>query len=268
MMTDERMALPKIQAVYGTLPSMLKKFDKYARKDRFSGHTAGEFEAWRGQIRKLLRELLGFDKMEKSSLRPVVEEVTILPGSIRREHVRIQVEPDVWMPFYLLIPGDASSHTRPFLCPPGHNGAGKYTVAGVKGYAAVEEKIRQYQYDYGMQLAELGYVAVCPDCRGFGERREEIEDTKEPFTALGGGNACLGSDQGSGLCQGTGRVGHGQHKLSGIFGRRDADFMAVRPGRQGKAGGCQRISVRLPGFPSYFKQKLFLQLCASFVGAS
>lgn len=39
---------------------MLKKFDKYARKDRFSGHTAGEFEAWRGQIRKLLRELLGF----------------------------------------------------------------------------------------------------------------------------------------------------------------------------------------------------------------
>lgn len=165
---------------------MLKKFDKYARKDRFSGHTAGEFEAWRGQIRKLLRELLGFDKMEKSSLRPVVEEVTILPGSIRREHVRIQVEPDVWMPFYLLIPGDASSHTRPFLCPPGHNGAGKYTVAGVKGYAAVEEKIRQYQYDYGMQLAELGYVAVCPDCRGFGERREEIEDTKEPFMALGG----------------------------------------------------------------------------------
>lgn len=185
-MTDKKMVLPKINTCYGTLPSMLKKFDRYARKDRFSGHTVKEFEEWRGRMRELLKGLLGFDRMEKSSLQPVVEEVAILPGNIRREHVRIQVEPDVWMPMYLLIPGDATSHTRPFLCPPGHNGAGKYTVAGVKGYPAVEEKIRQYHYDYGMQLAELGYVAVCPDCRGFGERREAPEDTKDVSMALRG----------------------------------------------------------------------------------
>lgn len=33
--------------------------------------------------------------------------------------------------------------------------------------------IEFYHYDYGMQLAKRGYVAICPDCRGFGERRDE-----------------------------------------------------------------------------------------------
>lgn len=186
MMTDEKRNLPKIHTCYGTLPSMLRKFDKYARQDCFAGHTREEFEAWREEVKQLLEDLLGLKKMEKSSLRPVTEEVTILPGNIRREHVRIQVEPEVWMPMYLLIPEGAGSRTRPFLCPPGHNGAGKYSVAGVSGYPAVEEKIRQYGYDYGLQLAKLGYVAVCPDCRGFGERREEQEDTLDPAAALKG----------------------------------------------------------------------------------
>lgn len=185
-MTDEKRTLPKIDTCYGTLPSMLRKFDKYARQDRFAGRTREEFEEWRERTLKLLGQLLGLEKMEKSSLRPVTEEVTILPGNIRREHVRIQVEPDVWMPMYLLIPGDADSHTRPFLCPPGHNGAGKYSVAGLWEYEAVGEKIEQYHYDYGWQLAKLGYVAVCPDCRGFGERREEPGDTKDPAAALKG----------------------------------------------------------------------------------
>ncbi len=165
---------------------MLRKFDKYARKDCFTGHTKKEFELWRKTTQEMLKGLLGFEKMEKSSLHPVTEEITILPGDIKREHVRIQVEPDVWMPMYLLIPPCADSRACLFLCPPGHNGAGKYTVAGVRGYRDVEEKIRQYHYDYGMQLAKLGYIAVCPDSRGFGERREKLESTKNPLSALKG----------------------------------------------------------------------------------
>ncbi len=186
MMTNEKADLPKIDTCYGTLSSMLRKYDKYARKDCFTGHTKEEFESWRETSLEMLKGLLGLEKMEKSSLNPVTEEVRILPGNIKREHVRIQVEPDVWMPMYLLIPLSANSRTRLFLCPPGHNGAGKYTVAGVRSYRQVEEKIRQYHYDYGMQLAELGYVAVCPDSRGFGERRENPESTRDPIWALKG----------------------------------------------------------------------------------
>lgn len=124
--------------------------------------------------------------MEMCPLDPVAEDVTLLPEGIRREHVRIQVEPDVWMSMYLLIPAGAGRSARPFLCPPGHNGAGKYTVAGLGQYGAVADKIRHYHYDYGYQLAKQGYVAVCTDCRGFGERREDIADTKDPAAALKG----------------------------------------------------------------------------------
>ena len=44
MMTDPEERLPKIQTCYGTLPSMLRKFDRFARRDYFRGHSAEEFE--------------------------------------------------------------------------------------------------------------------------------------------------------------------------------------------------------------------------------
>ena len=177
---------PEVRISYGSLPSMLRKFDRFARKDCFVGKTREEFEQWRSKMRTLLKDLLGFEKMETCPLSPVLEETVILPGGVRREHVRIQVEPDVWMTMYLLVPTGAGPSSRPFLCPPGHNGAGKYTVAGLGQYRAVRTKIRQYGYDYGCQLAKLGYVAVCADCRGFGERRENAEDTQNPDTAMRG----------------------------------------------------------------------------------
>lgn len=178
--------IPLIDTCYATLPSMLRKFDRFARKEYFRGESREEFEAWKVRTRELLSKLLGLDKMEKSSLNPVVEETEKLPDGIRREHIRIQVEPDVWMSMYLLIPADADASTRLFLCPPGHNGAGKYSVAGVSEYGLVREKIEKYHYDYGMQLARLGYVVLCPDCRGFGERREELEDAENPELAMRG----------------------------------------------------------------------------------
>ena len=187
MMIDSETSLPKIEACYGSLSSMLRKFDRFARQDCFRGQSVEEFEEWREKTRRLLSGLLGLEKMEECDLHPItMEEAVTLPDGIRREHIRIQTEPDIWMTMYLLIPADADPNTRLFLCPPGHNGAGKYTVAGLGEYGAIKEKIEQYQYDYGMQLAKKGFVAVCPDCRGFGERREEVADAKDPVLGLKG----------------------------------------------------------------------------------
>lgn len=187
MMIDSETSLPKIEACYGSLSSMLRKFDRFARQDCFRGQSVEEFEEWREKTRGLLSGLLGLEKMEECDLHPItMEEAVTLPDGIRREHIRIQTEPDIWMTMYLLIPADADPNTRLFLCPPGHNGAGKYTVAGLGEYGAIKEKIEQYQYDYGMQLAKKGFVAVCPDCRGFGERRETVADAKDPVLGLKG----------------------------------------------------------------------------------
>lgn len=175
-MTDR---LPAAENCWPTLPVMLRKFDRLARQSRFTGSTAEAFAVWRKETRTLLQKLLGLDKMELCPPQPVYMDGTVLTEGIRREHWRIQVEPEVFMTLFLLVPPGAGSTTPVFLCPPGHNGAGKYAVAGVREYGAVAEKIDQYHYDYGLQLARRGYVAVCPDCRGFGERREDAADMRQ-----------------------------------------------------------------------------------------
>lgn len=184
-MNDRIIDIPQF---YSSLPLMLKKFDKYARKDYFTGGTVEEFEAWRKQTRGTLKELLGMKYMETCPLEARTEEVVTLKEGIVREKVILQVEPDTWMPVYILIPpkaaGRESEKQECFLALPGHQGAGKYSVAGRYDIPAVMDKIKFYNYDYGMQLARRGYVALCPDCRGFGERRDEKMQDREDEKAF------------------------------------------------------------------------------------
>lgn len=166
--------VPKIERYYGSLAGMLRKYDSMNRKNRFCASGIQEYEIWKKETRLLLSRLLGLDRMENCPLNPVTEERITLKNGILREKVIIQVEPGTFMPMYILIP-ERTSGVRPncFIALPGHNGAGKYSVAGCDEIPVVKDMIRTYNYDYGMQLAKLGYVAICPDPRGFGERRDE-----------------------------------------------------------------------------------------------
>ena len=166
---------------HGTLASMISKFKKHGRKNYFKGTETEDFVIWQKESRKLLEKLIGLDKFENSDLSPVYESMCPLSHGIKRERWRIQVEPEVWIPFYILIPDSADNNTRIFICPPGHGGAGKYTVAGAVEYPHISEKIEFYNYDYGFQLAKMGFIAICPDSRGFGERRE---DSLESLTEI------------------------------------------------------------------------------------
>ncbi|MCM1184004.1 MAG: alpha/beta fold hydrolase [Roseburia sp.] len=176
-----------IEKYYGSLPNMKAKYDRLARKDFFNGSSVEEFEAWRTQARATLSELIGLEKMDNVQLFPVTEETVTLENGIVREKVLIQSEQDVWVPMYILIPpvedGEEAVKRRVFIAPPGHQGAGKYSVAGCSEIPAVADAIRKFNYDYGMQLARMGFVVICPDCRGFGERRDEKKqgDDEEAF---------------------------------------------------------------------------------------
>lgn len=198
---DRTLEVPKF---YGSLAGMQRKFDKYSRQDAFQGDTVAEFTAWQQQARETLKDLLGWKYMEDCPLNPVVEERIIRKDGIVREKVIIQVEPDTYMPMYILIPAkyaDAEQGVRNaqnganvqsdnnegntakadganrkphcFIAFPGHMGAGKYSIAGCDDIEAVRKAIERFNYDYGVQLARRGIVAICPDCRGFGERRDE-----------------------------------------------------------------------------------------------
>lgn len=170
-----------IERYYGSLPGMLKKYEKNARNGRFTGETAEEFAVWQEEMRSRLGELIGLPRMESCGLEPRLLESVRAEEGIRREKILLQVEPDVWMPVYVLIP--EGKHRGVFLALPGHMGAGKYSVAGCREIPAVRDSIERFHYDYGLQLARRGYVALCPDNRGFGERRDEARqgDSEEHF---------------------------------------------------------------------------------------
>ena len=166
-----------IKRYYTCLEHLQKRFDRYGRKDAFHAESKEQYREWKTHVRAVLTELIGLPYMENCPLRPATEERAVIEDGIVREKIRIQVEPDVWMPVYILIPPENSrvrtgGKPKCALAPPGHMGAGKYAVAGVDDILAVKDSIERFHYDYGLQLAKLGYVALCNDSRGFGERRE------------------------------------------------------------------------------------------------
>lgn len=100
-------------------------------------------------------------------LKPVVESTTAKDG-YRLERVTYLVEPDERIAAYLLVPDSARAGKRaPGICVwHQHNGAypiGKAEPAGLEGAA---------MHHTGVALAREGYVVLCPDAAGFGERNK------------------------------------------------------------------------------------------------
>lgn len=175
---------PATDIYYTSLRSMQERFDEVCRQDGFCARTAEEYSLWKRQTRKLLSELIGLPKMKLCDLLPEVKESVMLADGIRRDKLVLQVEPGVFMPVFVLVPERIrESEIQCFIALPGHQGAGKYSVAGCYDIPAAKACIDKFHYDYGTQLAREGFVTFCPDCRGFGERRE-LQMQKDEETAF------------------------------------------------------------------------------------
>jgi len=115
------------------------------------------------QDRKLyvtkLEELLKLSTMPQayktSSI--IVERVEL--DQVFREKIKIQVEPRLWIPFYLFVPKNSLTGNPAILVVHGHS-AGKIETAGLAS---------SYQKGNALALAEAGFVTIAPDLRGFGE---------------------------------------------------------------------------------------------------
>lgn len=153
-----------------------ERLKREGRSAAFKGTTPEDFEAWQIATRVRLFDLLGLSIMDRVSIEARELDRVQIAGGIVRTHAMLQVERDVWMPFYLLelqSPKlDARGRKCCYVCPHGHQGAGAASVAGVTGVPAVDDAVRKFNYDYGLRLARMGYVTVCPDARGWGYRRD------------------------------------------------------------------------------------------------
>ena len=91
-----------------------------------------------------------------------------LEGGIRREKVAYEAEPGEAVPAYLLIPPGVTQEKRaPGICVwHQHNGAWHLGASEPAGLAGMP------MHHTGVALAREGYVVLCPDALGFGERKQ------------------------------------------------------------------------------------------------
>ena len=165
-----------IDTYYEDEPAFRDRLKREGRSAAFKGATTGDFEAWQIATRARLFDLLGLSLMDRVPIEVRELNRVQIAGGIVRTHAMLQVERGVWMPFYLLEPQapklDEQGFKRCYICPHGHQGAGAASVVGVTGVPAVDDAVRKFNYDYGLRLARMGYVTVCPDARGWGYRRD------------------------------------------------------------------------------------------------
>ena len=99
------------------------------------------FFSWQIGARKKLRELLALDSIPSITPSPIlIESIEVEEGIIREKWV-LETAPDLFMPFYVLIPSTENENTPVYITAPGHLGGGKDALVGIKDNPLVKEKI-------------------------------------------------------------------------------------------------------------------------------
>ncbi len=162
-----------------------KKFfqEMYRGQSRISAIASNrpeELALWKERMKDKLNEILGMEQLKEigSSYRGVHRKVDELERIKEEGYVRIKYRmetlPHVFMPFYMLIPDTVSKQQehRLMIALPAH-GANKDTVAGVISNDEAKEKLeRAPKESYGREFVKRGYLVLCPDPPGYGERIE------------------------------------------------------------------------------------------------
>ena len=161
---------------YKTHPYMQKRWAQVGRKLAFACNDRAEAAGWRAKTRRKLKQLTGYNTMLPADLEPKISEEVVFDDYVR-QRVEIQTEPGVVMPLYVIIPRNLPGPFPAVLAPHGHGSGGKMSVAGCREIPEVADRIDFYNKDYGVQFARAGFIAFCPDARGFGERQEKAAES-------------------------------------------------------------------------------------------
>lgn len=150
------------------------------REFAFRAATRQEFEAWQRAFRPRLREALGLTNMERqlAGYQPKAERAEAADlGDHVREKWYLWTEPDVPLPFWLLLPKEKPGRLPLILTPHGHNHPGIY--AGIAQDEQQRKSMLEGQRDIAVQAVREGYLAIAPTARGFGETRTAADREKE-----------------------------------------------------------------------------------------
>jgi dienelactone hydrolase len=158
---------------YTSLESMAKRYDDTTREYALLADTQEEYDIWKEQTRKRLCEISGISKCLRVPLTPQklgsIEEEDYI-----REYWTIQTEPGVTMPFYLLNPKRKATGAA-MIVPHGHGPGKDGTIGNTDNPAVAAHQEWFMKPSFAIELVREGYLVVCPDARGTGDRREFVQ---------------------------------------------------------------------------------------------
>jgi len=160
-----------------TYPNPVENYFKRIQKGKqvHAFDASAGFGQWQEKARGALIELTGLKRIRKdlAGFRPRVEvgKTVATQDSFTRTLYSMETEPGVVIPFYLLIPKDATkAQPRPLLlCPHGHDNLGLHSYAGAFKDEKHSKKVLENEGDIGAQAARHGFVAIVPATRGLAE---------------------------------------------------------------------------------------------------
>jgi dienelactone hydrolase len=134
-----------------------------------------DFARWRDELLPAVRATLG--RMPKGvPLNPHVQAEWREHGLIK-QRVVFDVEEGLSAVAYIFRPEASNGHRLPaILACHGHGPFGKEPVMGNRSNPELAREIETQNYDYGLRMAQAGFVTIAIDWRGFGER----DDRRKP----------------------------------------------------------------------------------------
>ena len=154
---------------YAMLDYYLNLFDSGKREFAFGAKTREDYAAWKKALRERLADITGLNRCVPCEPRHALLSTEPVEGFTAEYHT-LETEPGVVTPFYLVRPDAAFGGKRPVLIIPHGHGGGKRAVLAHQG-------------QFVREALEDGFIVVCPDERGSGDRREFPEQGDAPEQA-------------------------------------------------------------------------------------
>jgi len=148
---------------YTTLDYYKNLFDKEGRKYAFRATNQVEHEVWKKELKERLLDISGISRCIPVKAEAEYVRTDSVEG-LAAEYYLLETEPGILMPFYILRPEKDCGAV--LIIPHGHGCSKKETI--------------MYQKAFIKEALEDGYMVVCPDERGSGDRREFPEQGDEP----------------------------------------------------------------------------------------
>ncbi len=139
---------------------------------------------WQQELRKALLETLRIRPEPGRRPRVLISEASVDCGDYTRQKLSIEAHDGVAIPCYLLVPRNAPFPAPALVALHGH-GPGKVLPVGIANDENSRKLIVEGERDYAVQAVKLGYIALAPDQRGFGETmiRQDVKGKA--------GNSCM-----------------------------------------------------------------------------